>query len=190
MPVPDFSPGEVLTAAAMDSIGMWKVGEFTANGTSRALVCDNIFTNDYQNYKIVIKLGTTSNSNTLYYQYINTSGATVATNYFSAMYSKDITVGTGAVTTNNSTTVAFMGWIPNGLGTPLGAEITIYGPRLSEWTSHTGQYSGINSGTQFQSGELYGICNPSPTNTMRGLRFDNGAGTNLTGSVRVYGYRN
>jgi hypothetical protein len=52
MPVPDFSPGEVLTAAAMDSIGLWKVATFTATSGS-SLVCSNVFSSTFENYKIV-----------------------------------------------------------------------------------------------------------------------------------------
>lgn len=186
---PDFSVGQVLTAAQMNAIGLFKVGAFTASGTSRALVCDNVFTSDYDNYKVVIKLGSTSNTNTLFFQFINTSGSTVAASYFAASYSRDIaTAGSGAVTVNNSTTSALCGFVANGTGNPSGVEITIFGPRLNEWTTYNGQYTGVNSGVAYQAGELYGTNNASP-NTMRGLRFDNTAGTNLTGTVVVYGYR-
>jgi len=55
MPVPDFSPGEILTASAMDSIGLWKVGGATAvYGTTTQLNISNVFTNNYRAYKIVV----------------------------------------------------------------------------------------------------------------------------------------
>lgn len=179
----------VKTVSAAQPPAMQLVGTFTASGTSRTLSCDNVFTSTFTNYKVVIKLATTSQNNTLYFRYINTSGAVISASYFSAMYSRDIaTAGAGAVTVNNSTTVGFLGWIPNGVGNPLGAEITIYNPLGNEWTTHNGQYTGINSGVAYQAGELYGVCNPTPP-TMRGIEFDNGAGTNLTGVVSIYGYR-
>jgi hypothetical protein len=53
MPVPDFSPGEVLTAAAMDSIGMWKTASVSATSGSLVDVA-NCFSSDYDSYKIVI----------------------------------------------------------------------------------------------------------------------------------------
>jgi hypothetical protein len=188
MTYPSFSSGEVLRSADMNAVGMWKVGTFTANGTSRALVCDNVFTTDYTNYKVVIKLASTSNTNQLYFGFINTSGTTVVTSYFSASYGRDIaTMGSGTVTVTNNTTVALVGWIANGTANPSGAECTIYGPRTTDWTTLNGQYTGVNSGVAYQAGEFYATCNPSP-NTMRGIRFDNTAGTNLTGTVTIYGY--
>jgi hypothetical protein len=50
MPVPDFSPGEVLTAAAMDSIGLWKTGGATLSGTSIDIV--GCFNSNYDSYQI------------------------------------------------------------------------------------------------------------------------------------------
>jgi hypothetical protein len=50
MPVPDFSPGEVLTAAAMDSIGMWKIGGGTLTGS--AVNFEGVFTSNYNVYKM------------------------------------------------------------------------------------------------------------------------------------------
>lgn len=52
MPVPDFSPGEVLTAAAMDQVGLWRLGGGTFSvGTSGQSF--TAFTSDYDNYQIV-----------------------------------------------------------------------------------------------------------------------------------------
>ena len=169
--------------------GLELAGTFTASGTSRALVCDNIFTENYENYKIVMKLATTANDNMLFAQFINTSGTTVNTSYFSTTYGRDYASATTGVTANGATGNINIGRIPNGATTPLSAEFTVYGPRLNEWTSINGQYSGIQSGVQYLGGEFYSVCNASP-NTMRGIRIDNTQGTNLTGTVRVYGYRN
>ena len=53
MPLPDFSPGEVLTASAMDSIGLWLVKTDTiTSGNSKEIT--NAFSSSYKNYKIVL----------------------------------------------------------------------------------------------------------------------------------------
>ena len=52
MPVPDFSPGEVLTAAAMDSIGLWLIDAESFTSSS-AVNVNNVFSSDYRNYRIV-----------------------------------------------------------------------------------------------------------------------------------------
>ena len=190
MSFPSFASGEVLTAADMNAVGLWKVGSFTASAQT-TLTCDNVFTSDYDNYKIVVKMGGTSNTNILFFEFINTNGAIVNASYFSASYSRDFaTGGATGVTVINSGARVNIGYMPNGTGNPLGAECTVYGPRLnSEWTTVTGQYTGISSGVAYQGGEFYATCNPSPQ-TMRGFRVGNSAGTNMTGSVRVYGWKN
>jgi hypothetical protein len=55
MPVPDFSPGEVLTAAAMDSIGLWLVGSVNITGTPSSVNGPaNCFSSTYDHYRISI----------------------------------------------------------------------------------------------------------------------------------------
>jgi hypothetical protein len=191
MPVPDFSPGEVLTAAAMDSIGMWKVGEFTASGTSRALVCDNIFTSDYDNYRIYFSLNSTINTNACFFQYINTAGATLNTGYGGTAYGMDYFGGTSTfIGTLNASTVQYLGYLPNSTfgATKLNAVVDIGNPFLNEPTQIQGIQSGISSGAYFHGGNINGTHNVAAT--LRGIRVDNGGAGNLTGKVRVYGYRN
>jgi hypothetical protein len=189
MTFPNFSVGETLRAADMNAVAMWKVGTFTASGTSRALLCDNVFTSDYRNYKIVIKLGGVTNTNWLYAQFIDTNGSTVSASYFSTAYLRDFTAGSTAVGVINTTGSVPLGYVANGVANPTGAEITVYGPRLNEWTTINGQTTGISSGAAYQAGEIYATCNPTP-NTLRGIRIDNIAGTNITGTVTIYGYTN
>jgi hypothetical protein len=191
MPVPDFSPGEVLTAAAMDSIGLWKVGEFTASGTSRALVCDNIFTTDFTNYRVIVRLSSTIATNACFYQYLDTSGVSVNTNYYGTAYGQDYAGGTtGFIGTLSLTSVQYVGYVPNsGSAVFLNAALDIYDPRTT--TTHTavnGMQTGISSGAYFHGGAVLGMMNAPQGH--RGLRFDNGGGGNLTGKVIVYGYRN
>jgi hypothetical protein len=52
MPVPDFSPGEVLTAAAMDSIGMWLTNSTTFANTT-TIEIDNCFNSNFRNYLVL-----------------------------------------------------------------------------------------------------------------------------------------
>jgi hypothetical protein len=191
MPVPDFSPGEVLTAAAMDSIGLWKVGEFTASGTSRALVCDNVFTSDYENYLVVYRLNSTIQLNSAYFQFLDTSGATVSAGYYSQTYAQDYaTNGSTTFSTLYTNAGVYVGSIPNSGGGPsmLNSNFTIYAPRLSIATAVTGQNVGIRSGAAFYGGQI--MSQMTTDQQHRGIRFDNDGGGNLTGTVRIYGYRN
>jgi hypothetical protein len=55
MPVPDFSPGEVLTAAAMDSISGWLVAS-TSFTSSPGVEVQNCFSSSYRNYKVILNV--------------------------------------------------------------------------------------------------------------------------------------
>ena len=189
MPVPDFSPGEVLTASAMDSIGLWKIGVFTANGTSRALICDNIFTTEFTNYRIVIRLRGTLNANACFFQYLDTSGNAVTTNYYGTTYGQDYASGTtGFIGTLNSSSVQYVGYLPNSSTLHLNAALDFYAPQsASTNTAVNGFQTSFQTGVFFHGGAVIGMMNAAQAH--RGIRFDNGGASNMTGTVTVYGYR-
>ena len=60
MPVPDFSPGEVLTAAAMDSIGLWLVKTQAVGAGVSTIVVSDAFSANYDNYLITYTGGSAS----------------------------------------------------------------------------------------------------------------------------------
>jgi hypothetical protein len=53
MPVPNFSPGEVLTAGAMDSIGLWHITTVSP-AAATVVAVNNCFSSDYTNYRVLI----------------------------------------------------------------------------------------------------------------------------------------
>lgn len=56
---PDFSVGQVLTAAQMNAVGLWLISSGTSSGTT-AYNYDGVFTSDYENYRIVLSAIETS----------------------------------------------------------------------------------------------------------------------------------
>jgi hypothetical protein len=184
---------EDLAEAVNDGGGLWKIATFTASGTSRALVCDNIFTSGYENYKIHVKLVSPASNNTLFFQFLDLVGAQITGGYGATSYGRDYFTGTTGVTPiGGGGVVAPIGRMPATIGSPLphlSAEMTVTTPRTTDnWKSAFGQYVGIDSGVQFQAGEFYCMNNAAPLS--RGIRFDNTAAANLTGKVTIYGYRN
>lgn len=170
--------------------GLVYVGEFTASGTSRALVCDNIFTATYDMYRIVANIGSTSNTNFLYFQGINTAGVTVSSGYGSSCYTRDYFTSTTGVTNfaSAANTLANLGPVANAVGNASSIQFDILNPATAGvWWRGNGQMTGIYSGAFYAAGEFY-FSNTSG-NVLRGIRFDNANGSNLTGKVRVYGYR-
>jgi hypothetical protein len=192
MAIKTFTSGSVLTAADTNTYlansGMTYVGEFTASGTSRALVCDNVFTSTYSHYRVVFSLSALSNTNGLYFQYIDSGGTTVTAGYYSSAYGQDFTTGVTAFGgVLNGTTAVFLGYIPNSTTARIAGAVEIYNPNVALVTNTTGQYSGIASGAAYFGGASYSMT--TGTTVMRGIRFDNGGATNLTGKVQIYGYR-
>lgn len=192
MSFPSFATGEVLTAADMNAVGMWHLGTFTASGTSRALICDNIFTSDYDNYRVVLRMNSTIQTNAFFYQYLDTNGNSVTSGYYGTVYNQDYaSATTGFLGTLAANTVQYIGYLPNSGGgaSMLSASFDIFQPRLSTIaTAIVGSQTGISSGAYFAGGQIMGQMTNSTAH--RGLRFDNGGAGNLTGVVRVYGYRN
>jgi hypothetical protein len=179
MPVPDFSPGEVLTAAAMDSIGLWKIAETSFNGVVNPFI-NGCFTSDYENY--LVKIHTTSNvlSNNLYFRM--RTGSTPETG---AVYDRfGFLWTTSAVNLVAANQVdAYLGGITNSANSYFSSDIEIFAPNKARhtiancdsWASSDGARSlpsyRIETTTAYTGIELLGI-----------------SGT-LTGTMRVYGYR-
>ena len=189
MPVPDFSPGEVLTAAAMDSIGLWKVSE--TNFTNQPTVdIANCFTTDYQNYRIQIVITSTASTNTQLNLRLFNGGTTLASGYANFGFYVG-SPGSGAFFTDNFTATL---WAINQIGgntPPAVTTIDMFGPRLTQRTAFTFQsFATYNSGGLEQRVNINGACSTTSTDQFPSLRILNGGSANMTGTVRIYGYRN
>jgi len=175
MPVPDFSPGEVLTAAAMDSIGLWLVKTQTLSTGSTAVT--NVFSSDYDSYFVAISFGVTSAGGRISLQLNGTTGA----NYFTA--GSFVAYG---VTTVNPLATSGAGesswyWGESNTG---GYAVTswINGPNLASKTFFTSDWmsNGLN-------GNVGGVENTNNVHT--GFTLSLASGTFTSGTVRVYGAR-
>jgi hypothetical protein len=188
MPVPDFSPGEVLTAAAMDSIGLWlvKTGTVSAQTT---LTIDNCFNADYENYRIVFSMRGSTNTNALYFRVLDSTGSPLTTNYSGTVYSLDYANAGTTFNVDGVGTAFGAGWLPNSSTRVLTSTIDIYNPFDSTLqTAITGNHAGIATGTQTRGGFVLG--NRTTAEQNRGIIIINAANTNMTGIAKIYGYRN
>ena len=190
MPVPVFSVNEVLTSSAMNQVGLWKISTTTFNNTASASI-DNVFSADYINYKVVVQLYGSSNSNILKLTFLNSSGTERTSNYYGAAWGVDYASGP---TTLNSTG-AQTTYIPLGYpsaasnGQPLVADLLIGNPWSTDTrTGLAGPQTGINEGVVFSGGMANGVYLTKERH--RGFRISNTANTGLYGTVSVYGYRN
>lgn len=137
MPVPDFSPGEVLTASAMDSIGLWLIKTQTVGTAVSSVTVTGAFSTSYDNYLINVSGGTASGNTTLSFRC-----GTLASGY---RYSYLYTTYTGtplAVGTVTGTSIEYVGFV-NTTGT--NASIGVSQPFLSGPTMITGDGGSIGN---------------------------------------------
>ena len=179
MPVPDFSPGEVLTAAAMDSIGLWKIASVSVTSGS-VLSVSNCFTSDYDNYRIVVS-NLKSTGNAALSMQLEASGTPSATGY--TLVQAFMLLGNASWFFNNPATAT--AWAAPGntnTNPPASGTIDIFQPQKAERTGMVGHYQSWDAGI-FTTGS-----HDAGTNVYDGFRFIS-AGTFTSGTATVYGYR-
>jgi len=173
---PVFTSGAVLTAAQMNSVGMWLVSKTTIGNAVATVTTGTVFSSDYDNYRVIIRgVKTSGNANLL----IN-FGATVTGYYGSLYYDAYGGATTGAVRRNNGANL-YCGIAETSLGEQI-TSMDIANPFLASSTSINGNYYG---GTY--SGWFGGTQANATSFTTLTIRPD--AGTMTGGTITVYGYR-
>jgi hypothetical protein len=178
MPVPDFSPGEVLTAAAMDSIGLWLVKTVTVGSGVASVPVTDAFSADYDNYAIIYAGGTGSTPAAITFQL---TGSTAG--YYSAWNGTVYSTG-GA---NNGSDNNTASWTAGAAFTEGAAmNVQLFQPFNSV---RTGIYfSRVDYRTTGASAVGNGFHNTADSYT--GFTIAPSGGTLTGGIIRVYGYRN
>jgi hypothetical protein len=184
MPVPDFSPGEVLTAAAMDSIGLWLVkSQAVGTGVSSVTVND-CFNADFENYKVIYSGGKNSTVADINMQ-LTIGGTASATAYYGVLVYGNLS--TGAVTGATNNNAAVWSWAGAGAGNNDGAaslNVELLNPFDAKRTRiHNAQ---VVYGTVY--GTYTGLHDLGTS--YDGIKITVAAGTMTGGTIRVYGFRN
>jgi len=184
MPVPDFSPGEVLTAGAMDSIAMWRVAGGPLSGTATNFV--GCFTSNYTNYRVVVDSVAWNATGDLYYQLLTGSTPENGGNYHWAMAGFRAN-GVAFNSTAQSQTLGFLGATNSGANNLIVGAATwdILGPQLAQRTLLTGEGAGVFN--EYMG--VNGMNAHNLTNAYTGIRFLTNTATTFTGNVTIYGYR-
>ena len=194
MPVPDFSPGEVLTAAAMDSIGLWKITPTTVAGsgvsisgsnvlfTSAANISVNgVFSADFDFYKVILYLAPTSGTPVANFKYrtAGTDNSGASYNHFTRTLNS-LTGGTGDSNNRGQT----IGTLVNASSVAQSLVWEIQFP-FDSGLNTLSQANGVNTPGNSQSGWQTFNANAS---------FDGfsiiPSTASYTGKLSVYGYRN
>jgi hypothetical protein len=195
MPVPNFDPGEVLTAAAMDAVGLWKIASASFSGitTGAPLDVNNVFSSDYPSYVLHFRASATV-ANAI----VQLRMRTVAAQEAGAVYnfgwngqwvSAGPVYNEGAFSTANpfAPETAFYSGISAGNGYSGSSRIEIYSPNATRQTRITGQSYADYTGA-FYNVVLAGSGEVSTSTAYTGFRIYPVAGT-IAGEYTLYGYK-
>jgi hypothetical protein len=178
MPVPDFSPGEVLTAAAMDSIGLWLVKTQTIGTAVASVTVTGAFSADYENYRIIISGGVASATTVL-----QTQLGAAATGYY---YGGDARTYAG-VTLNVQGANVTNWYAGEGSVNTLEMDIVVKNPFTAKNSTFTGQFANARTDGYWLAMGGY-LAN---TTSYTAFTITPSGGATLTGgTIRVYGFRN
>jgi hypothetical protein len=177
---PDFTTGQVLTAAQMNAIGLWEVATLTITNATSGFT-DTAFTSNYKNYRIVGTFSCTTAIN-LTLTLRNSGGDVTLTNYKYA----DAFLSLAAAPTWNlggsSTSANFPTFArTNDANAESAVVADILGPATATRTTVM-----ANATDQLLYRTMNGIYNADTA--MVGFKLS--SGTAFTGTFRVYGYRN
>jgi hypothetical protein len=172
---PDFSVGQVLTAAHMDAVGLWLIKTQTIGTAVSSVAVTDAFSADYDNYLITICGGVASVGNALGLQL----GATTTNYSYSFIFNGYANTVTGLGTTTGANFL----YAGAGNTTSLHMYAAVTSPYLAENT-----YCFSNSVNASWAGTMNGYL----PNTTQYTDFTivPSSGTITGGTIRVYGYRN
>jgi hypothetical protein len=196
MTYPTFSTGEVLTAASMNAVGLWRITDCTvssvggtvataSNGVitigtgNTSVTVNNAFSSDYQSYRIFIENNDTNNTAS---HDISLGGITGSTYYVAGHYfAWTVAGGTTAYAPAPQTTFIVSANVATGTGTTI--VMDIHNPNVARR-----KYGYVTS--QAGNGSLSASIYNTSTATATSFTLSKSGNTMTGGTIRVYGYRN
>lgn len=176
---PTFTAGQVLTAAQMNLVGLWRIN----GGTT--MFYDNVFTSDYRNYKINFSL--TNSTNQLIYFRFRSGGADNSTlNYYDVVQGVQIN-GTANNILQSAQSAFSLGYAGNSEALRLSGTIDVISPQTA--TNHFILGTGSSPDSTFSRAMILNYASYfGATTQFDGFKILPNSGT-ITGVVQIYGYR-
>lgn len=177
---PDFTTGQVLTAAQMNAVGLWFIKEQTIGSAVANVTVTDAFSADYENYRIIVNGGSASAGADLRFQL----GASTTGYYGGVFYHPYSTAGPTAVNgvgISNGSYVTCGAVGANGISTI----IDITSPYLAARTGLSMPFPNLN--TTGAATYASGFHNVAISYT--DFKLTAASGTMTGGTIRVYGYR-
>jgi hypothetical protein len=177
MAFPVFAPGNVLAASDMNAVGLWLVKTQTIGTTVSSVTVTDVFSADYDNYKVLIRVAGASTLASLRL----TLGST-ATGYYNG------TTGRTYANADSSSGVANgTSWFFSQHGSDGGiANGDIFSPFLADQSAFA--VNSVTFATNASMNTSAGYLNDTTSYTA--FTLTTSTGTITGGEIRVYGYRN
>jgi hypothetical protein len=178
-------PGMKLIVPSSISVGSGS-GSVDSNGkitftSASSISIDNCFSSTYDNYRIIFDCVTSGTQN-ITFQFRNSSGNVTASNYlFQNILGSSTTVSAGRASGQSSFELLYQA-----VGA-VAITMDIFEPFATDYTRIVSQSGRDLSGTTPALFSVVGGYNQ--TTSLTGITFANSAG-NITGNIRVYGYKN
>ena len=175
---PTFSSGAVLTAAQMNSVGMWLVKTQTVGSAVSSVTVSSAFSADYDNYLILMSGGTSSAACSMG---IEIGGA--VNNYYGFMNYGTASTSTPLGAGRNSSLL--MNWVggSQGAGQAVHVSVQVINPFKALYTKFL-------NGT-YQNGNDYGTMQGEHrvATSYTSFKLSPDSGTITGGTIFVYGYK-
>jgi hypothetical protein len=173
---PDFTAGQVLTAAQMNAVGLWLIKTQTIGSAVSSVTVTDAFSADYDNYLITITGGSSSGSGNLRLQL----GATNSGYKYQLIYASYANTPL-AIGSSSSSSWLYLG---NQTTTTLQAHCVVSAPFLAEHSRYSAEWS-----SNSDAGNATGILENTTSYTSF-VVLSQPATTISGGTIRVYGYNN
>jgi hypothetical protein len=178
MTYPVFASGDVLNAADMNGVGLWKVASGSLSSAVNFVGC---FSANYTNYKMIVTVDTHSGgaANIVAQPLVGTTPNTTAADYRNAGMEQAYSASPSIVVFGNGGSVASwpLGRL-NGDGASAIFYTEIFNPFATQKTFFKSEY--VDSGYSGRTGGLVTV-----TTSYDGIRL---TGPTMTGNVTIYGY--
>jgi hypothetical protein len=174
---PVFYSGDVLTAAQMNSVGLWHIKSQAVTGTPTSVTVTNAFNADYENYRILVTGITPTASDS--WRLMIGSGRT--SGHYGVMQYDPSTGAAGSIKTNNAASIYCILNQSNVNNAQFSCDIL--SPFLATRTTMIGEGFG-----RLYYCDFGGADDSLNSYTSFTLTVD-GAGTMSGGTITVYGYR-
>jgi hypothetical protein len=174
------------TGVAAAAGGLTLISRTTVTAEATKTI-SSAFTTTYNDYRIILTLNGSTDSNKLRMQ-LTTGGTPVTSGYAAGCFIGDYTSGTPPVINYGYAEAGnfVLGYIPNGSSQNANIQMDVFGPQATQKTAINGLATSVWSGAANAGGMVIGFLDS--TTSYDGIKVFNSAGSNMTGTIAIYGY--